>query len=366
MRSTPSDVEAQIIRLGLDGDTYREIACKTGVGLATVHTCIERARKKIPEFDELRELNIRLKKSGLSFFDLTRACTVLEKMINCGISLAELEDYIKLAETYLCDKALRDDFMAYAMKLMRLEQTYGRPYQEVTKDYERKLHETARLADRNLRLGKRIIERQATLKTTEEHLSEVIGKIEKALATWKGLVKIGPERLALMVRFIQDFEALGFDANQAQDLSVWRQGLRKSNIDPDKLDRFITEKGPLDAQKLSLQLENERLGRINEAETTINKNVLAKNSAVMTVDRILTTGTANLTCKSCGIQLLVKLETRDYYEKLIRNFQPLDVWCPRCGMYQWYSPQEIPTLLGWILLSMKTSTERVTLPLDPH
>jgi hypothetical protein len=86
----------------------------------------------------------------------------------------------------------------------------------------------------------------------------------------------------------------------------------------------------------------------------------------MTVDRILTTGTVYLTCKSCGIQLLVKLETRDYYENLIRNFQPLDVWCPRCGMYQWYSPQEIPTLLGWILLSMKTSTERVTLPLDPH
>lgn len=73
MRSTSSDVEAEIIRLALGGDNYREIARKTGVGLATVRTCIERARKKIPEFDELRELSIRLKKSGLSFFDVTRA-----------------------------------------------------------------------------------------------------------------------------------------------------------------------------------------------------------------------------------------------------------------------------------------------------
>ncbi|MGB9135320.1 MAG: sigma-70 region 4 domain-containing protein, partial [Candidatus Bathyarchaeia archaeon] len=98
MRRLPPQVEQEILKRALQGATYREIAREFGMSIATVSRVIEDARKKMPDVDSLRELSILLRKAGLTVFDATRACRLMESLTKWGISFEELSDYVRLNE----------------------------------------------------------------------------------------------------------------------------------------------------------------------------------------------------------------------------------------------------------------------------
>ena len=218
------------MNLLLQGVAYREISRKFGISVSTVARVAEDARKKTPGFDSLRELSVLLKKTGLSVFDAARACRLMEALSMWGISVDELGDYVRVNEKFLSERALNEDFLSYAMKLMQLEQVSGRNYREAIEDFEKKAKEAAEAEERKLALENESLGLKAELNETNGRLVELKSEIEKATTVRKGLAKIGLHRLAQLVRFIQDFEALGFDANQVKRFAMWHQGLQELHM----------------------------------------------------------------------------------------------------------------------------------------
>lgn len=319
MRRLLSQVEREILKRGIQGATYREIAREFSVSLATVSRVFEDARKKMPDVDSLRELGILLRKAGLTVFDARRACRLMESMNKWGISLEELDGYVKLNERFLSERALDEDFLSYAVKLMQLEQASGRTYQEVVEDFERKRKGAAEAEERKLTLENESLSLKAELNETKRRLAEQKSEIEKTTTVRKGLAEIGLHKLAQLVRFVQDFESLGFDATQVKRFAMWHRGLQRLHIDPDELEKYIAERGPLEAQNNVLRLANERIEADVNAHAIRRATLVAENYALQGVDLILRTGTLTMRCESCGHSLPIWLPTQESFLNLINT-----------------------------------------------
>jgi len=319
VRRLLSQVEREILKRGIQGATYREIAREFSVSLATVSRVFEDARKKMPDVDSLRELGILLRKAGLTVFDARRACRLMESMNKWGISLEELDGYVKLNERFLSERALDEDFLSYAVKLMQLEQASGRTYQEVVEDFERKRKGAAEAEERKLTLENESLSLKAELNETKRRLAEQKSEIEKTTTVRKGLAEIGLHKLAQLVRFVQDFESLGFDATQVKRFAMWHRGLQRLHIDPDELEKYIAERGPLEAQNNVLRLANERIEADVNAHAIRRATLVAENYALQGVDLILRTGTLTMRCESCGHSLPIWLPTQESFLNLINT-----------------------------------------------
>jgi hypothetical protein len=72
MRKTPPDIERDIRRRLLEGKSYEE-AADGRTSKSTVNRIVEDIRKDVPDFDEVRELNIRLKSEGRTALEVMRS-----------------------------------------------------------------------------------------------------------------------------------------------------------------------------------------------------------------------------------------------------------------------------------------------------
>jgi RNase P subunit RPR2 len=356
VRRLPAEDEQEILNLLLQGVAYRKISRQRGTSISSVARIAEDARKETPDFDSLRGLSVLLKKAGLSVFDATRASRLMEVLSTWGISVDELGDYVRVNEKFLKEKVLSEDFIFYAMKLAQLEQAYGRPYQEAVEDFEKKGKEAAEAEERKMALDNESLVLKAELNETREGLAELKSEIETANTARKGLAEIGLHKLAQLVRFIQDFESLGFDAKQVKRLVMWYRGLQKLHIDPDELDKYIAERGPLENQNNSLRLANERIEADVDAHAIRRTTLVAENFALQAVDLILRTGTLTMRCKSCGHPLPIGLPTQESFWNLTNTGQVLSFQCQSCGMPQVFTPWEIAFHIAWVILPTNQKT----------
>lgn len=92
MRRIPLELEKEALRKILQGATYRGTSLELGISLATIDRTVENERRKVPDFDTLRALRTLMEKRGLSVFDATRACRLVEILNNWQIDLDELEN----------------------------------------------------------------------------------------------------------------------------------------------------------------------------------------------------------------------------------------------------------------------------------
>ena len=356
MRRLLGEDEQEILNLLLQGVAYRKISRQRDTGISTVARVAEDARKKTPDFDSLRGLSVLLNKAGLSVFDATRASRLMEALSMWGISVDELGDYVRVNEKFLKEKTLSEDFLFYAMKLAQLEQAYGRTYQEVVEDFEKKGKEAAEAEEKKHILENESLVLKAELSETRERLAELKSEIEKATTVRKGLAEIGLHKLDQLVRFIQDFESLGFDAKQVKRLVMWYRGLQKLHIDPDELDKYIAERGPLENQNNSLRLANERIEADVDAHAIRRATFVVENFVLQAVDLILKTGILTMRCKSCGHPLPIGLPTQEFFWDLTNTGQVLSFQCQSCGMPQVFTPWEIAFHIAWVILPTNQKT----------
>lgn len=356
MRRLPLELEQEILRRAFQGETYRQISDELNVSLATVNRVFEDARKRMPDIDSARELSNMLRKTGLRVFDATRAGKLMESLNKWGISLQELEDYVRLNERLLSEKALGEDALAYAVRLMQLEQSSGQTCQELVKSFEKMQIETAELEDRKANLENEIRELKTDVTEAKTNLAEAKSEIEKATTARKGLAEIGIDKLALMVGFVEDFESLGFDGGQVQKLAVWYQELKELNIDPANLGKYIAERGPLQTQNINLKHANKRIEAEVNTQVSRRENLMAENSALQAVNQALRTRTLTMYCKSCRTPLQIALPTREFYYSIMNTGQVLSAWCPTCGLQQAFTPWEIAVQIAWIILPTDTPT----------
>jgi vacuolar-type H+-ATPase subunit I/STV1 len=257
---------------------------------------------------------------------------------------------VRLNERFLSERALDESFLSYALKLMQLEQVSGRTFQEVVEDFEKKGKEATEAEERKLALENESLGLKAELNETKVKLAELKSEIEKATNVRKGLAEIGLNKLAQLVRFIQDFESLGFDANEVKRLAMWHRGLQELHIGPDELDKYIAERGPLETQNNNLKLANERIEADVNAHAIRKETLLAENFALQAVDLILRTGTLTMRCESCGHPLPIWLPTQESFWNLKNTGQVLIFKCQNCDMPQSFTPWEIAFQIAWVIL----------------
>jgi hypothetical protein len=350
LRALPQDLDEDILNRLFQGFAYRRIGNEFSISIATVNRVAADAGKKIPDFDSLRQLSVLMRKTGLSIFDATRACQLIETLNTWGISIDELCDYVKLNEELLSKRTLNEDFLFYALALMRLVEESGRTYQEVVEDLEKKRRETAEAEEKKVALEKESLGLKTELEDTKRNLAEINLQIAKATTARKGLTEIGVGKLAQLVRFIKDFESMGFDVGQLKRLAVWRRELERLGIDPNELGDFVAEKGPLEAQNDNLRLDNERIkGQIN-TQTILRMTLLAGNSVLQAVDQILRTKSFTMFCKSCRHPMPAALPTQESLNNLTSTRQVWSLRCSNCGTQQFFSPWEIALHIAWVIL----------------
>jgi RNase P subunit RPR2 len=174
--------------------------------------------------------------------------------------------------------------------------------------------------------------------------------LNSAISTKERLQKLGLEKTATLAEFIENYELLGFNVEEVQRLAGWRKGLTKLGINPDGLEGFIDEKGPLEVQRSKLNRDVEALRmEVNMLEKR-KKALLNETSSLSTVSLILKTGKATLPCKRCNWLVPVALGNKFSYQTMIEKGLGLNVWCPRCGWQNWFDPREVMASIGWIIL----------------
>lgn len=346
LRRLPVEVEKKISRLLLQGATFRQVARKFGVSLATIHRVAEDARKRAPEFDELRQISTLLKRNDANVFDAIRGANLLEYLNKFDVNLEELEHYLKLSERFFSDEVLGNKILEYAIRLLKLEEKGGKPYEEIVREAQTKSSEVA-----GLKAEKEVLEQEKkTLKQDVAKLREdrdtLNSEIKRGVATHKRLKNIGISKLNAYAQFTEEFELLGYDVNEVKEFAKLKEGLIEISIDPKKLKEYIEQKGSLNAELLNLttkkvSLRNEISGMERDKERR-----LATNSALSRVHEILKTRIVYIPCKSCGRPLPLALESREHYAYRIENRLEVGIWCRFCGFPNSFHPLEIASQIG--------------------
>lgn len=350
VRRLPSDIDREILNQLIQGSSYRATGRRFGVSIASVARVAEDERGRTPDFDSLRAVAVLLNKEELTVFDVERAHRLLENLGKWGLGVDEICDYVELNQRFLLSRSLDEDFVFYAVKLLRLEKTSGRSYEELMEDCDRKMADAVEAEQKKTALDSESLVVTVELRKAKTDLEETKMEIEKAVASRRGLRELGLNKVAQLVQFFQDFQSMRFNADEVKRLAVWRRELEELHIMPDALREFITDRGPLEAQNENLRLANKRIEAEVNTQEIHRVTLLEGNSALRAVDEILRTGTMNVLCKSCSYPLPTALLTKELLLDLMRTGKVLILDCPKCGLRRMFGPWDIALQIAWIIL----------------
>ncbi len=100
VRELSLEVRLRIVELWLDGDSYRRIPAETGASLGAISSIIDGEKKRVPGVQELRQLNVALKKADANLMDALRGARLLEKLNSLNIQVDGIRCCISLLEKY--------------------------------------------------------------------------------------------------------------------------------------------------------------------------------------------------------------------------------------------------------------------------
>jgi predicted nucleic acid-binding Zn-ribbon protein len=113
-----------------------------------------------------------------------------------------------------------------------------------------------------------------------EKLSAVLQKLNQAISADERFQRIGLEKLAQLAQFIESFEALGFDVETVRKLAEWKRALAVMGINPNTLEQYIKEKGPLEIELRNLKEKVERLKKLVETLEKAKAELLRSNASL--------------------------------------------------------------------------------------
>jgi len=294
-------------------------------------------------------------KGGGSVPDMVRAGRLLDEVNRLGISLNGLEEFVGLANTMASERKLgSSEFVDSALRLRSLEEETGKSYGQVIKDFEEKRSELKKLDGESACLEKEIQGLKEKLTKTEKGLSSTVQRLKSTIETEERLKKLGLEKVTSLAEFIEDFEDLGFNAQEVRKLMVWREFLKKMGINQDGLERFVKEKGPFEKQISELEKERRRVEgivkelrdehrRLFQETTSLQADVLKLSK----LGKVVKLGKIIIPCKVCGAEgVFVKLHTASEYRGMMSSGSVLQYTCFNCGQLVAYTPGQILTEVG--------------------
>ena len=338
--------KARALRLWLSGLTYRAVTEETGVSLGAMNELVNEARKKAPDIDDLRQLNVTLQKSGVALADAIRACSVISQLHELGVGINELSEYVESSKKLATAQGVgAAELVESAIRLLKLEKETGKPYHEVVREFENKQARVNELDLKIKALSNERVKIQGELSQANEKLSKTLQELKHAISTKERLQRLGLEKTATLAEFIEDYERLGFNVREIQKLNEWRKSLAEAGINPDKLESFIRERGPLEKQLRSLEEE------LSQGKARLKILVTMEREA-QDVQRIrnLMDMKKTFACGYCGSQFFHELR-RFQVNQCLASGQPIVLNCHRCGAPNTFNPYEVLAKLGFEVLS---------------
>ena len=351
MRKTSLETEKHIIELLLKGYSYRAIARQSGKTIGCISRIVEDQRKKTPDFNQLRDHTIRLRKNELTVFDETKIHNLIEKLNIAGISFEELENYIKLMEQIQTQRNLEADIIVYATQIKQLEAKYNKSAKQLFEEFRiiteniKKSKEEHRLKNSELKKINQKIEAGAN------ELEQLNQRLQNQTAAHESLQEIGPKKIVRVSKFVSQCETIGYGPEKISLLLKWQQSLQDLKINPAKLGEQIKKHGNLLNQNKRLALENQKIKTDNKQQSATNIELITKNTSLKKLDQILESQSFYIPCKHCTNPLLVKLNSKQQYNQLMQSNLNVPYKCTTCNVIKPYSAWEILSLLAMSILS---------------
>lgn len=307
---------------------------------------VNEARKKAPDIDDLRQLNVTLQKSGVAFADAIRACSVVSQLHELGVGINELSEYVESSKKLATVQGVgAAELVESAIRLSKLEKETGKLYHEVVREFENKQARVKELDLKVKELDSQRVKIQGKLSLANEKLSKTLKELKHAISTKEQLQRLGLQKTATLAKFIEDYESLGFSAQEVQKLAEWRKSIAKTGIDLDQLENFIRERGPLEKQLRSLEEELSQ----GKARLKILATMEREAQDIKRIRYLMDMKKA-FTCGYCGSQFFHELR-RFQVSQCLALGQPIIANCQRCGRPNTYNTHEILARLGFEVLS---------------
>jgi DNA-binding transcriptional MerR regulator len=357
LRKISRSVEEKILRRWLEGYTQRQAAREFRVGPATVNRVIDDARKRTPDLDELRGLNVTLRKGDSSVVDAVRGAKLLVMLNQRGVGLDRVHSYIGLSDRISSERGVEaEKFIDAGMRLVGLEVKTGKNYEGVLENFEEKIkqiegleakqkivqEEIQRLMDRKTKLGNEI-------SNAEERLSLTCQELNKAVNTNERLKEIGLGKVADLARFINEFESLGFSANEVRELAQLKKELDSEGIHPRSLLQHFKSTRGLKQMRQAIQREVESEETKLKLLASARKDVEKQIKDIQRIHYLMNMRKA-FACSHCGSQFFAEL-TRFHVSQCLAMGQPIVLNCHRCGAPNTFNPYEVLAKLGFEVLS---------------
>lgn len=339
--SISEDLKRKILNRVTEGVPYVEVGREFGVSIGSIHNFVEEEKKNVPDYDELRRLNIMLKKNNLTVDGARRGNECAAILNGYGLGLDDLDDYLSLTEGLLSENGLEADFIGYAVRFRRLSIENEMSYEDFIDDCERKQQSArnAQVSEMQARAG--FDETIAETGKAKLALLEVAAKVRRYTSLHSGLKKIGVDKLVRVVQFVPEFEALGYDVEEVKQFADLKRKLEDLGVDPDKLESDLLETSYLVHRNQLLGVSIEEGKRESRELTQSNIALSNRNNRLAAIDQVMKTSLVPMACKSCGVQLNIALENDEFYRRMIANNSLFQWTCPVCGCHQRFTAWDI-------------------------
>jgi len=133
----------EVAMLYLRANTYTEIETKIGISHGSIANIVKELLSGqfiIPgvpsdEISDLHQLSVDLKKKGLEPSQALLGITIFERFAELGIVPSQFDQWSELVKVYAPDDFPVKDFFEAAVNLHKLEETEGKPFQEIAQEY---------------------------------------------------------------------------------------------------------------------------------------------------------------------------------------------------------------------------------------
>lgn len=358
MRKTPEHIRRKVFQLWIEGYTYRAISQKLNISLGSITRIMDQFRRRRPDIDDLRLLNVQLKKTGSNLSDALRGATCIENLKKLGLSLKEIEDYKTLIDRVSENQDVKPAiFVKTAIKLMKLEAETGKTPTEIVKEFSEKQREIEDLKKKRDSLKIEMNAMDCELRTlkqehirVERNLASVRKALNRSIKSQRRLERLGLDKVERLAEFVESYESLGYDAREIKELGNLKNALQEIQVDAATLKNFIHEKSQMNRQLARLREQVRVLGI--EVKGLERRRFKVKREIEITkiVSTVLKTRKTYIWCKRCGFTLLMSLPSRldlTYYNTINMVYT---VTCNSCGFVNQMKPQEILANIGWMIL----------------
>ena len=357
-RKIPNAIKGEAFKLWLQGQSYREIRDKLGVSVGSINEIVTQARAGTPDLDGLRELNTTLKKGGSTVHDAIRGGLLMDRLGRLGVGLDRVGKCIDLDEKIASEKGTGSEaFVDSALRLLDLERETGKAYGEVLAEYEERRSEIQRLDGERASLAKEVHGLEGAKAGLEGELAALRRERGEAVGSWERLKRLDLKRLDRLAEFVEDFERLGFSAEEVQRLSGWEVSLALMGIKSEELNDYVKRHGPLSKQLRELGEEvageKRRLEHVSRQYRSLSTQVAITSA----LTDLLTSRLMNIACPRCGRPVPLRIPTFWELDNAVGRGLAYQAGCLNCGFVNQVAPRDVFANVGWAVLQAEACAQ---------